>query len=198
MKFKLKDQTEIYVSDKVGYHARALRAIGQDLSNLFPQSLEITQNGSNFQVTGRYLQRSAGEKSAKPEIYALDKLRNKFRVNPPAESATGPISFCRIYSPADIDAIDEARGALRNESDVAPDIYSLGEILRMVGRIVDSDGRRLDKLSRDTYGVSFEYENVAGEMKKGELSSLQLYKLQQQYYSERGTYMPVDNWKSSI
>ncbi|MGH7930046.1 MAG: hypothetical protein ACREQV_19890, partial [Candidatus Binatia bacterium] len=119
-------------------------------------------------------------------------------VSPSVDSATGPVSFSRTYTPADIDSIDEAGCAHRNEPDTAPDIYSLGEMLRMVGRIVDSNGRRLQKLSRDTYGVSFEYEDGAGEIKQCELSSLQLYKLQQQYHAERGTYVAIDKWKGSI
>lgn len=202
MKFKLKDQTEIQVLDTVQFHARALRAIGQDLSSLFPQSLEITLNGTNFQVVGRYVPRPVGEKGAKRDIYLLGKLRNKFRGDSPVasseESAKGSINFNRSYTPSDIEGIDEAGCAHRNEPDTAPDIYSLGEMLRMVGRIVDSNGRRLQKLSRDTYGVSFEYEDGAGEIKQCELSSLQLYKLQQQYHAERGTYVAIDKWKGSI
>jgi hypothetical protein len=202
MKFKLKDHAEIQVLDTVQFHARALRAIGQDLSNLFPQSLEITLNGTSFQVAGRYVPRPAGEKAAKRDSDLLNKLRNKLRADSPVvsppDSATGPISFSRSYGSADIDAIDEAGLARRNETETAPDIYSLGEMLRMVGRIVDSNGRRLQKLSKDTYGVSFEYEDSAGEIKKVELSSLQLYKLQQQYHAERGTYVAIDKWKGSI
>jgi hypothetical protein len=202
MKFKLKDQSEIVVSDAVQFHARALRAIGQDLSNLFPQSLEITLTGTNFQVDGRYLPRPAGDKGGKREGALLDKLRNKLRADSavcgPAESATSPISFSRTYCPADIETIDEAGMARRNDATTAPDIYSLGEMLRMVGRIVDSNGRRLQKLSKDTYGVRFEYEDSAGEIKKVELSSLQLYKLQQKYHAERGTHVAIDTWKGSI
>jgi len=202
MKFKLKGEIEVQVSDGVQFHARALRAIGQDLSNLFPQSLEITVEGTTFQVVGQYLRRDAGEQGSQRDNHLLGKLRNKlFRDAPvaaPAEGATAPTSFNRTYTPADIEAIDEIRSTHRNGPDTSPDIYSLGEILRMVGRIVDSNGKRLHKLVRDTYGVTFEYEDGTGEIKKGELSSLQLYKLQQQYYSERGTYVPTDNWKGSI
>jgi hypothetical protein len=68
----------------------------------------------------------------------------------------------------------------------------------MVGRIVDSNGTRLCKLSKDRYGVTFQYEDDRGEMQKRELTSLQLYKLQQQYYSERGTFVAVDKWEGSI
>jgi hypothetical protein len=200
MKFKLKDETEVQVSDHVQFYARALRAIGQDLSSLFPLSLEITLNGTNFEVVGRYIPRDAAEKGAQRDL--LGKLRNKWLRDAPAttpvQSATDPLSFNRTYTPVEIDALDEAGSNHRHGPNTAPDIYSLGETLRMVGRIVDSNGKRLQKLSRDSYGVSFEYEDGAGAIHKGELSSLQLYKLQQQYYSERGTFVPVDKWKGSI
>jgi hypothetical protein len=203
MKFKLKDQAEVQASAGVQFHARALRAIGQDLSKLFPQSLEITLQGVNFEVVGRYIPRDGGEKGGQQDNHLLGKLRSKFLRDPSSSSTTvdsvaGPVGFSRTYTPADIEAIDEAGANHRNGPAAAPDIYSLGETLRMVGRMVDASGGRLCKLSRDTYGVRFEHEDGAGEVQKSELSSLQLYKLQQQYYAERGTYVPIDNWKSSI
>jgi hypothetical protein len=202
MKLKLKDETQAQGLDKVQFHARALRAIGQDLSKLFPQSLEITLQGTNFQVAGRNLPRDPGGKGAQENSQLLNKLRSKFSRDqstiPPVESATESISFERTYTPADIDRMDETGANRRNGINEVPDIYSLGEMLRMVGRIVDSEGRRLVKLSRDIYGVTFEYEDGAGQTHKRDYSNLQLYKLQQQYYAERGTYVPIDNWAGSI
>jgi hypothetical protein len=202
MKFKLKGEIEPQVLEKAQFHARALRAIGQDISYLFPQCLEITVHATNFQVTGRYIPRAADGKGSQQNGYLLDKLRNKFlrdqSVVPPGRNATEAIAFDRTYTPADIDRIDEIGAGLRYRTDNAPDIYSLGEILRMVGRIVDSNGSRLLRLSRDTYGVTFEYEDNAGQITKSELSSLQLYKLQQQYYADRGTYVAIDKWDGSV
>jgi hypothetical protein len=202
MKLKLKDDIQAQGLDKVKFHARALRAIGQDLGNLFPQSLEITLQGMDFHVTGRYLPRDLAGKGAQGNRQLLDKLRSKFLRDqstvPPVESSTESIGFDRIYMPADIDRMDETGANRRNKIDKVPDIYSLGEMLRMVGRIVDSQGRRLVKLSRDTYGVTFEYEDGAGQTQKREFSNLQLYKLQQEYYAERGTYVPIDKWAGSI
>jgi hypothetical protein len=156
----------------------------------------------DFHVTGRYLPRDLGGKGAQGNRQLLDKLRSKFLRDqstvPPVESSTESIGFDRIYMPADIDRMDETGANRRNKIDKVPDIYSLGEMLRMVGRIVDSQGRRLVKLSRDTYGVIFEYEDGAGQTQKREFSNLQLYKLQQEYYAERGTYVPIDKWAGSI
>jgi hypothetical protein len=202
MKFKLKDESEFEVLDHVQYYARALRAIGQDLSSLFPQSLEITLHGKNFEIVGRYLPRDTVEKGAQRDIHLLGKLRKKFIGNPssaaPADVPAGATAFNRAYTPADIDELDQVGCNHRYGPDTAPDIYSLAETLRMVGRIVDSNGKRLHKLSKDTYRVSFEYEDGAGQIRNVEMSSLQLYKLQQEYYSERGTFVPVDTWKGSI
>lgn len=202
MKLKLKDESDTHVLNKAQFHARALRAIGQDLSKLFPQTLEITLQGMNFQVIGRYLPRDPGGKGAQSSSQLLDKLRSKLSRNqptvPPAENSAATMSFDRTYAPVDIDRMDESGANRRNEIDKVPDIYSLGEMLRMVGRIVDSDGRRLVKLSKDKYGVTFEYEDGAGQTQKREFSNLQLYKLQQQYYAERGTYVPIDDWKGSF
>jgi len=202
MKLKLKDETQAQGLDKVQFHARGLRAIGQDLGKLFPQSLEITLQGMNFQVTGRYLPRDPGGKGAQGNSQLLDKLRSKFLRDqstvPPVESSTESIGFDRTYTPADIDRMDETGANRRNGVDKVPDIYSLGEMLRMVGRIVDSEGRRLVRLTRDMYGVTFEYEDGAGQAQKREFSNLQLYKLQQQYYAERGTYVPIDKWAGSV
>ena len=201
MKLKLKDETQNQGLDKVQFHARALRAIGQDLGKLFPQSLEITLQGTNFQVTARYLPREPGGKGAQGNSQLLNKLRSKLLGDQstvlPAESSAERVSIDRTYTPTEIDRMDEGGANRRNGIEKVPDIYSLGEMLRMVGRIVDSGGGRLLKLSKDMYGVAFEYEDGAGQTQKHEFSNLQLYKLQQQYYAERGTYVPVDKWIGS-
>ena len=202
MKLKLKDDSATQALAQVQFHARALRAIGQELGQLFPQSLEITPQGTNFQVVGRFVPRDAGAKGTQGNGQLLDRLRSKFLRDqstvPAVESTAAPVSFDRTFTPTDIERMDEIGAIRRGGSDKVPDIYSLGEILRMVGRIVDSDGRRLLKLSKDIYGVTFQYEDGAGQKQKREFSNLQLYKLQQQYYAERGTYVPIDKWNGSI
>jgi hypothetical protein len=200
MKFKLKDEIELQLSDHSQFYARALRAIGQDLGSLFPQSLEVTQNAANFEVAGRYVPRGPLEKTDQREVHFFGKLRQRLVGDSPAQVDTRaePVLFNRTYTPANIDELDEVRSNQRGEAATVPDIYSLGEILRMVGRILDSNGKRLHKITRDNYGVRFEYEDGAGKIHKGELSSLQLYKLQQQYYGERGTFIAIDHWKGSF
>ena len=99
----------------------------------------------NFQVIGRYLLRDQGGKGAQGSSQLLDKLKSKLLRDqppvPPADNSTVPISFNRTYTPVDIDRMDEGGANRRNEIDKVPDIYSLDEMLRMVGRIVDpTDG----------------------------------------------------------
>jgi hypothetical protein len=202
MKLKLQDEIQAEGLDKVQFHARGLRAIGQDLSKLFPQSLEVTLHGLEFRVTGQYLPRELHGKGEPGGSQLLGKLRGKFlgdqAASPSIDGSPAPLRFDRTYAVADIDRMDESGANRRNERDKLPDIYSLAEMLRMVGRIVDSEGRRLLKLTKDKYGVTFEYEDSNGQKQKREFSNLQLYKLQQQYYADRGTYVPIDNWAGSF
>ncbi len=202
MKLKLKDETPGELVEPGQFYARALRAVGQDLSNLYPQFLEITVSGTDFQATGSYVPRSPSGKDAQQDGKLMGKLRTKLlrdsQKASPGNDMTAPMNFSRSYSSADINRIDEIESGRRNGPHNAPDIYSLGEMLRMVGRIVDSEGKRLRRLFKDLRSVTFEFENSEGQIRKCELSSLQLYKLQRQYYADRGTYVPVDKWDGSL
>ena len=199
MRLKLKNESgAVPTHGNAHFHARALRAIGQDVGNLYPLSLEISREGVNFRVDGRHLPRDPAPGGAHANSAFLDNLRIKILRGPSpaptAESPTAPISFNRTYTPADIDRLDDSGAHHRSGMDKVPDIYSLGEMLRMVGRLVDSDGGRLLKLSRDMSGVAFEYEDGSGQKQRRQFSSLQLYKLQQEYHAQRGTHVAIDQW----
>jgi hypothetical protein len=201
MKFKLQNETRSEVVSQAQFHARALRGIGQELSRLLPESFEITVEGTAFRVIGRHPSREpAGRLQSTPHL--LDKLRGKLSRDgaaiAPAESAAKLVAFSRHYTMADIDRLDETGANQRGGINKLPDIYSLGEMLRMIGRIIDAEAGRLHKLSKDMNGVAFEYEDGAGQMQKREFTKIELYKLQQQYYAERGTFVPIDNWAGSF
>jgi hypothetical protein len=198
MKFKLKDQTEDQNLDKVQFHARALRAIGQDLSGLFPEHVEISLLGKDFHVVGRYVPRTKGSK-ASPQggVFAERVWKGVFhgqRSVQANEIAVEPVNFDRTYTQDEIKHLDEIGASQRKGTAKTPDIYSLSEMLRMVGRIIDAAGGRLVRLSRDTRRVTVEYHDGNDVLQKSEMSSLELYKLQQQYYAERGTFVPIDTW----
>ena len=82
----------------------------------------------------------------------------------------------------------------RKNSEDKPDLYSLSERLRMIGRIVDANGGRLTKLFKDGNTIVFYYQDKDGETHRAEFSNLTLYKLQQQYYSQRFTLAVKDPW----
>ena len=67
-----------------------------------------------------------------------------------------------------------------------PDIRSLGEILRTVGRVIESEEGRLIKIVKDMRQVAFEYVNQDSKTCKQELSSLDLRKAQQRFHEKRG------------
>jgi hypothetical protein len=202
MKFKLKDATEIQISQQIEIYARALRVIGQDLSSLYPQKLEITHRVSEFEVSGVSIAHNTLDAPLEIERHLLGRLKQNLlrRCSPEqtSERPSDPISFRRIYTLADIDHLDQVGFNQRQERSSIPDIYSLPEMLRMVGRLIDAGGKRLHGITKDSYGVRFEYEDNAGKLQQEELSNLQLYKLQQEYYGERGTRVAVDTWKGSF
>jgi hypothetical protein len=198
MKFKLKDDTEGQPLAKVQFHARALRAIGQDLSGLFPEQLEVSLLGKDFHVVGRYMPRAKGGK-ASPQggVFAERMWKGVFhgqRSVQANEPAVEPVSFERTYTQDEIKHLDEIGASQRKGAATTPDIYSLSEMLRMVGRIIDAAGGRLVRLSRDPRRMAVEYQDGNGGLVKSEMSSLELYKLQQQYYADRGTFVPIDTW----
>jgi hypothetical protein len=201
MKLKLQNETRNEITQQAQFHARALRAIGQDLSRLLPESFEITLEGTVFKVIGRQPSRDlAGRPQNTPHL--LDRLRGRLSRDgasaAPVKNAGKLVTFSRIYTVADIDRLDETGANQRGGINKLPDIYSFGELLRMVGRILDSEAARLCKLSKDMNVVAFEYEDGAGQAQRREFTKMELYKLQQQYYAERGTFVPIDNWAGSF
>ena len=51
---KLADESfKLQSTEVAGFHTRALRVIGQDLADLFPEILEIERQGENFIVRGQ-------------------------------------------------------------------------------------------------------------------------------------------------
>ena len=159
------------------YYARALRAIGQDLEELRPEYVEIKQKGKDFIVQGRCRASSLDGKTdvRSPLIKRLwEKTfrRDSNVASPKAQEETVP--FVRKYSPHDIDRLDQSKQAQRTGLVATPDIHSLGEMLRTIGRLIDAEGGRLIKLFRDLQTVTFEYRDAQGAREKKQLSSLQL------------------------
>ena len=176
-------------------YTRALRVIGQDLADLFPERVEIETAGDKFVVRGEH--RDKSQHMVKNGGVAVPGLKKLLRRNGTADSVDTSLSivpFARTYAAEDIDRLEEAGTLHRKTGDDKPDLYSLSERLRMIGRIVDASGGKLTKLFKDGNTAVFHYQDKNGETHREELSNLTLYKLQQQYYSQRFTLGVKDPW----
>lgn len=171
-------------------HARILRLIGQDLQSLFPERLEIELSGKDFIAHGHSRPQVSAPRKAK-EGSLLGKIWQKLNPATEPNPLDEPlIRFKRIYTPKDIGHLDEVQASRRmdaaqKDEGRKPDLYSLQERLRIVGKLVDEKHSELIKICYDANTISFEYRDVEGEIHDEEYSTLALYKLQQEYYSKR-------------
>lgn len=183
------------------YYARVLRAIGQDLADLFPHQLEIEQRERRFVVHVR-CDRKRSETKAPPAPVEAPKsgLSTIFRKLSSIRLDRAPdkpdlVTVNRTYDPTDISRIDQAGLHRRIKVGRIPDIHDLGEALRTIGRILDADEGRLVKIFRDQRRVAFEYVTRGGETKKIEMTRTELYKVQQSYYHGRSGPGSLDLWR---
>ena len=199
--FHLLDSDEIEASKSLSadseFYARALRAIGQDLADLSPEKLEIEIVGDDFVARGHGRDNRLGARDA--DVNSLTKIWKKLvhnnRMANPGQSQLLIVPFVCTYTLADIDRLDEVgTGHRDSRNKVAADLYSLGERLRTIGRIVDANQGKLTKLFKDGNSVTFHYQDQDGQTHREELSNLALYQIQKQYYSQRGTYKAKDLW----
>jgi hypothetical protein len=153
---------QLKVSTKtIGSFAVALRAIGQDLTPLLPQTFEIRFEEEAFVAHGVALRATPGETENKAA------------------------RFERRYSADDIYRLDrEGRHKQRGRGQ-KPDASSLPESLRTVGRVVDAKSGRLVKLVRDERKIAFEYVDAAGAPQREESHNLTAYQEQQKAITER-------------
>jgi hypothetical protein len=178
-----------------------LRAIGQDLAELFPQQLEIEQQEHTFVAHVRCDRKRSETKAPPPPGEAsrtglrgiIHKL-NTIRLDKPPEKPE-IVTVNRSYNPIDISRIDEAGLHRRIQLGKIPDIHDLGEALRTIGRIVDAEEGRLEKIFKDQRRVTFEYIGRDGGAKKVQLTRDELYKIQQSYYHGRTGRGSLDLWK---
>jgi len=196
---KLADSFKIVSAAPHDIHARALRAIGQDLATLFPETLEIEIQGEDFIVRGQCAQNRLDAKLATPQkkglkAFCADLLaRDVSTLTRQAKSAT--VEFTNTYSPEDISRIDEIGMGRRFAVEKMPDIRSLGEMLRTIGRLVDGQEGRLRKISKEARRIVFEYTGPDGKSCNEIMTNLDLYKLQKSFYETRGEAVGLDPWK---
>lgn len=179
-----------------GFHARALRAIGQDLADLLPDSMTIEPDGDSFLVHGICNRARLQSQQANGGWSSLRKMGAMLRagiIRPPiGEPDLDLTPFTRSYNAADIDRLDARGNQRRYDTGGLPEIYSLAERLRTIGKVIDSQNGRLGKIFKDLHHIIFEYQDGEDQLRKVELDNTQLYRLQRRYTSERSDNLPID------
>jgi hypothetical protein len=187
----------IKLQSEVHDYGRALRAIGQDLAKLVPNSLEVEVVENDFIVRGQgRVAHSQLAESDNPGLWRT--LQDRIAHRAPHQPAPSFVPFERKYTPDDVNRLDEAGRARRRGPSKPPDISGLAEKLRTVGRIVDAKCGRLTKLIDDMESVTVEYCDEQGKFYSEKYSMLALYKIQESYYGERRTLDPVDPWRDGF
>ncbi len=162
-------------------YAVALRAIGQDLADVFPARLEIEITGENFVARGRS---RTGLSKKTGELRMVRRIWHKLR-QPIPKSESSRVGFLRIYTPDDIDHLDKIGKSCRIDAAQDPDLYGLAERLRTIGAIIDEENGELLRLCQDSDRLTCEYRDRQGNLHLERYSTLTLYKLQPHHYSQR-------------
>jgi len=177
-------------------YARSLRAIGHDLTKLYPEDLEIQVEATEFLASGVGVTQPSQESVEHGSFIkkGWNRLTGKeSKPNLPVVPRRGEC-FTRKYTLDDINHLDEIGLPERTNNEGKPDIYSLDERLRTVGRIVDACKGTLVRVVKDRNSIKFEYRDQNGHDHREEFTNLALYKYQQRFYSERGIYTFIDPW----
>ena len=197
---KFAQSFEILSSSAPGAYARALRAIGQDLADLFPASVEIQVCDDKFIVRGECSKDRLAAKQPKPQRQGLkdfcaDMLaRDVSTLTGHAKPAN--VAFERIYGAETIKQIDGIGMRRRFAVGKIPDLRSLAEMLRTIGRLVDGQAAQLTKIHKDARRIAYEYRDATGKSHNEIISILDLHRLQKSFYEKRGALVSLDPWQS--
>ena len=75
----------------------------------------------------------------------------------------------------------------RGNPEGMPDIYTLDERLRTIGKVIDGHNGRVIRIFKDLHQIVFEYQDGNGQSRKEELNNTELYQLQQSYAARRSS-----------
>jgi hypothetical protein len=164
---------------KVDY-SRALRAIGQDLTHLFPKILIIETDGVNFTARGKSHPNPFHRVKSSTLKNVWHTLTGKVPGAEPRVQEPSTDDFQRSYTPADIDRMDQLYSANRNGRLERPESYSLAERLRAMGQIVKSRNGRLQRLRKDADSLFADYWDQNGDLRTAKLTTVILYRNQEQ------------------
>ncbi|MGH7798728.1 MAG: hypothetical protein ACREQ2_28005 [Candidatus Binatia bacterium] len=160
-------------------YSRVLRAIGQDLTDLFPKLLEIENDGANFIARGHSHPNPFHQQRTSACKNVWHKLIGKKAEAEPIAFEPAALGFHRTYTPADIDRLDRLYSAGRTGQVGRPDSYSLAERLRVMGGIVDSRKGRLKQLRKNADQLFVDYWGENGEIHTAKLTTVIMYRNQQ-------------------
>jgi hypothetical protein len=184
-------QAEVQAGTNYG---RALRVMGQDLTNLFPKILEIDTDGMSFEARGEShpnpferIKESFFKKAWSGLFY-----RKAVADSRPTQSE--PTSFVRSYNPGEIDRLDRLHSAARTGNLQRADLYSLAERLRIMGAIVDSRNGRFKQLHKEGDRLSVEYWDRDGKLQTAKLTTVIMYRNQRRYKLQRRN-PPSELWE---
>jgi hypothetical protein len=186
---KLFELVKLMIEQTSEFHARALRVIGQDLAQLMPENVTIELDGNSFVAHGLCTKNRTEDQTPAELLMRLKKFFGKMAaaiIRPPTrEPDLEFVPFTRTYNVADIDHLDEQATNRRGNVSALPDIYTLGERLRTIGKVIDAQNGRIIRIFKDLHQIVFEYRDAEGQTRKEELNNTELYQLQQRYASER-------------
>jgi hypothetical protein len=162
---------------EVTFHARSLRAIGQDL-----EDKGINQFNLKSSKYG-YLVHALGA----PKEGLLRSLRRNIGVSTD-EKNHAPARF--IYSLETIDQLDDRGRAKRGVGEKLPDFFSLSQCLRAIGAVIDAKRGQLVELSRNAEvdsipSVVVRYLTLNGSYVSEEHSAPALYDRSVHLYKSR-------------
>ncbi len=179
-------------TDQTVDYARALRAIGQDLTQLFPKVLEIDTDGADFHARGQSHPNPFDRVKDGAFMSAWKKL---FGRNSKVEPSAPEASFARSYSPEDIDRLDVLYATHRSGQPRRPDNYSLAERLRAMGGIVNSRNGRLKQLRKMADQLSVDYWDKDGKLQTAKLTTVILYRDDSSPKPGSGGAKPKELWE---
>jgi hypothetical protein len=175
-------------------YGRALRVMGQDLTNLFPKVLEIDTDGTSFEVRGES-HPNPFERIKEP--FFKKAWNGLFHGKAVADAHSAPsetAAFVRSYNPDEIDRLDRLHSAARTGNLQKADLYSLAERLRIMGAIVDSKNGRFKRLRKEGDRLSVEYWDQAGHLQTAKLTTVIMYRNQRRYELQRRN-PPLELWE---
>lgn len=173
-----------------GFYARSLRVIGQDLARLMPENIGIELQGDSFVAHGLCAKNRMEDKDSSSPLCGVKKFFTRIAglIRPPSrEPDLEFVPFTRTYKISDLDHLDESATGRRGNPEGMPDIYTLGERLRTIGKVIDGHNGRVIRIFKDLHQIVFEYQDGNGQSRKEELNNTELYQLQQNYAARRSS-----------